>query len=49
MTKEDSTILIEAERAQLMNNPNPPYSPAMLPPTELTKFNTPGGNENPAP
>ncbi len=49
MTKEDSTILIEAERAQLMNTPNPPYSPALLPTTELTKFNTPDGNENPAP
>jgi len=44
MTPEQSTILIEAQRAALMNNPNPPYSPNLLPPTELTKFNTPGGN-----
>ena len=49
LTKDESTILIEVERAKLMNDPNPPYTPALLPPTELTKFNTTDGNENAAP
>jgi hypothetical protein len=49
MTPEQIVIWIEAQRAALMNNPHQPYSPALLPPTPLTKFNTPGGDEPPAP
>jgi len=44
LTKDESTILIEAERAKLMTSPNPEYPPTLLPPTELTKFNTGEGN-----
>ena len=46
---EDSTILIEVERAKLMTDPHPAYSPNILPPTPLTKFNTPDGSVNPDP
>ena len=44
LTKDETTILIEAERAKQMTTPNPEYAPTLLPPTELTKFNT--GEEN---
>lgn len=43
MSPEATVIAIEAKRAELMNNPHPPYSPNLLPPTTLTQFNTPGG------
>jgi hypothetical protein len=41
---EESTILIEVERAKLMTDPHPAYSPNILPPTPLTKFNTTDGS-----
>ena len=46
---EDSTILIEVERAKLMTDPHPAYSPNILPPTPLTKFNTTDGSILPEP
>jgi len=44
MTQEQTAIVIEAQRAVLMNTPNPPYPAALLPPTPLTRFNTPDGS-----
>jgi hypothetical protein len=44
MTQEQTAIVIEAQRAVLMNSPNPPYPAALLPPTPLTRFNTPDGS-----
>lgn len=46
---EESTILIEVERAKLMTDPHPAYSPNILPPTPLTKFNTTDGSILPEP
>lgn len=43
MSPDASTIAIEANRAALMNDPHPPYSPNLLPTTPLTELNTPGG------
>ncbi len=40
LTPEESVILLEANRAALMNNPHPPYSPSLLPTSPLTKFTT---------
>jgi hypothetical protein len=48
MTPEQTAILIETERAALMNSPHPAYSPALLPPTPLTKLNTQDGGDNQA-
>jgi hypothetical protein len=44
ISADDSVILIEAQRAALMNSPTPEYPPALLPTTPLTKFNTGEGN-----
>ena len=44
MTAEQTAIWIEAQRAQLLTDPHPAYSPNILPPTPLTKFNMPDGN-----
>ena len=44
LTSDQITILIEAERAQLMNSPHPAYPPALLPPTPLTELNTSGAS-----
>jgi hypothetical protein len=44
VSPEVQIIQIEAERAALMNDPHPAYPPALLPPTPLTKFNTPDGS-----
>jgi hypothetical protein len=44
MTADQTAIVIEAQRAVLMNSPNPPYPAALLPPTPLTRFNTPDGS-----
>ena len=44
LTRDEITILIEAQRAQLMNSPHPAYPPALLPPTPLTELNTSGGS-----
>jgi hypothetical protein len=44
MTADQTAIVIEAQRAVLMNTPNPPYPAALLPPTPLTRFNTPDGS-----
>lgn len=49
LTPEQSTILIEVQRAQLMNDPHPAYTPNILPPTPLTKFNTTDGSILPEP
>ena len=49
MSKDESTIMIEAQRAALMNTPHPVYSPNLLPPTPLTEYNTPEGTGPPAP
>jgi hypothetical protein len=47
MTPEQTVIVIEAQRAALMTSPKPAFSPALLPPTPLTRFNRPGGDNNP--
>ncbi len=49
LTPEETAILIEAQRAALMNDPHPAYPPGLLPPTPLTKYNTSDGSGPPAP
>ena len=44
LTPEQTAIIIEIQRAQLMNSPHPAYPPALLPPTPLTELNTSGGS-----
>ena len=44
LTPDQTAIMIEIQRAQLMNSPHPAYSPALLPPTPLTELNTSGGS-----
>jgi hypothetical protein len=46
LSPEAQVIAIEAQRAQLQQQANPPYSPNLLPPTVLTPKNT--GDESPA-
>jgi hypothetical protein len=43
MTPEQTAIVIETKRAELMNSPHPEYPPGLLPPTVLTPLNTSGG------
>jgi hypothetical protein len=44
LTPDQTAIMIEIQRAQLMNSPHPAYPPSLLPPTPLTELNTSGGS-----
>ena len=44
LSPEQTAIMIEIQRAQLMTSPHPAYPPALLPPTPLTELNTSGGS-----
>jgi hypothetical protein len=48
MTPEQQIIVMETKRAQLMNMPNPPYPPGLIPPTPITGEVTGGNNDNAA-